>query len=464
MPSDSFERDEQEYSQVTVSTHSIAQSILSNDRSDQDSQITRPDPKMPSKLKIGLSQSHTLGTREATLSSLRATTQEAAQKGISILLFPEAYLGGYPRTCNFGAAVGARTEHGRDQFLAYTKSAVDLGDTPLGAGDDWLENKLPVNKETGRRGDGTREYLEDVARETGVFIVTGAVEKAGGSLYCSALYVDPIRGVIGKRRKVMPTGSERLVWAQGQASTLKAVVANIKGVRVVMGCAICWENYMPLLRYAIYSQGVNLWLAPTADARDTWESLMKTVASEGRCFVLSANQAIKRKSLPEWITGIKAQDSASNAQEINDHSHSSGLSNGTPKTLSGGGRRRSMSMRTEENHEIAWRSKDGTINEEPAPEQAVITAPATSKLAGHATTTTDDDGEQFVSAGGSCIISPLGKTLEGPIWEKEHELIYTEVDFDDCERGHLDFDAVGHYSRPDAFKLTVEGLDLNPPP
>lgn len=421
---------------------------------------TIPETKMPSKLKIGLSQSHTLGTREATLSSLRATTQEAAQKGISILLFPEAYLGGYPRTCNFGAAVGARTEHGRDQFLAYTKSAVDLGDTPLGAGDDWINSRLPVNKETGRRGDGTREFLEDVARETGVFIVTGAVEKAGGSLYCSALYVDPIRGVIGKRRKVMPTGSERLVWGQGQASTLKAVVANIKGVRVVMGCAICWENYMPLLRYAIYSQGVNLWLAPTADARDTWESLMKTVASEGRCFVLSANQAIKRKNLPEWVTGVKAQENTSTAQEINHPS----LANGTSKAPLGG-RRRSMSTRTEENHEIAWRSKDGTINEEAASEQAdSSSAVVIDNTLPPTTTTAEDEGEQYVSAGGSCIISPLGKTLQGPVWEKEHELVYTEVDFDDCERGHLDFDAVGHYSRPDAFKLTVEGLDLNPPP
>ncbi|KEF56955.1 uncharacterized protein A1O9_07145 [Exophiala aquamarina CBS 119918] len=417
---------------------------------------------MSSKLKIGVSQSHTLATLQATLSSLRETTQQAAQKGISILLFPEAYLGGYPRTCSFGAAVGARTDHGRDQFLAYSKSAVDLGDTPNGAGDDWIENRLPVNKETGRRGDGTREFLEDVARETGVFIVTGAVEKAGGSLYCAALYVDPARGVIGKRRKVMPTGSERLVWAQGQPSTLKAVVANIKGVRIVMGCAICWENYMPLLRYAIYSQGVNLWLAPTADPRDTWESLMKTVASEGRCFVLSANQAIKRKSLPEWITGVKGQEATNN------ESHS--LSNGTSTagSFATAGRRRSMSTRTEENHEITWRCKDGAIDEESMvygadSSSAIVDAKSatTPKAAGRSTA---DEGEQFVSAGGSCIVNPLGKTLVGPIWEKEHELIYTEVDFDDCERGHLDFDAVGHYSRPDAFKLTVEGLDLNPLP
>lgn len=409
---------------------------------------------MPQRLTIGLSQSHTLSSLQATLAALKETTKHAAQKGISILLFPEAYLGGYPRTCSFGAAVGARTDAGRDQFLAYTKSAVDLGDTPNGAGDAWLEGKLPVNKETGRRGDGTREFLEEVARETGVFIVTGVVEKAGGSLYCAAVYVDPRRGVIGKRRKVMPTGSERLVWAQGQPSTLKAVTTTIKGVRVVMGCAICWENYMPLLRYSIYSQGVNLWLAPTADARDTWEPLMRTVACEGRCFVLSANQCIKKKNLPGWITGSEPKPGqTSSGPDVRLHET---LANGIPEGALP--RRRLSVSKTEENHEIAWKCD----KEEPIDEEEPL---KTHKTNGTASDSGGDgDGEQFVSVGGSCIVNPMGKTIAGPVWEKEHDLLYAEVDFDDCDRGHLDFDAAGHYSRPDAFKLTVEGLDLNPPP
>ncbi|OCT50094.1 nitrilase [Cladophialophora carrionii] len=433
---------------------------------------------MPQLLRIGISQSHTLSSLQETLFALKEATQRAAQQGISILLFPEAYLGGYPRTCNFGAAVGGRTDWGRDQFLAYTKGAVDLGDTPQGAEQDWIDRQLPVNKETGRRGDGTREFLEDVARETGVFIVTGLIEKAGGSLYCTAVYVDPKRGIIGKRRKVMPTASERLVWAQGSPSTLKAVATTIKGVRVVMGCAICWENFMPLLRYSLYSQGVNLWLAPTADGRDTWEPLMRTIAAEGRCFVLSTNQCIKRKDLPTWITGDPKEWLASQSQSQSlSAARTSGpttkpegspLTNGTSldQHASGFGRRLSIT-RTEENHSIAWRGKDtaspAAIEEGEEHKDAEDSKSARSASA-HPPPIQQSDGEEFLSRGGACIVDPMGKTLVGPAWEQQDALLWRDVDFEDCERGHLDFDVTGHYSRPDAFHLTVEGLDLVPPP
>lgn len=168
---------------------------------------------MSRRLTLGVSQSHTLATLPSTLSALQSTTNRAASLGVSLLLFPEAYLGGYPRSCTFGAAVGGRKDFGREQFLQHFKGAIDLGDTPVGAGDDWVKRRLPLpeaEEGKGVRGDGTREFLEKVAKETDVFLVVGVVEKAGGSLYCSVVYVEPTRGILGKRRKVMPVCGSRV--------------------------------------------------------------------------------------------------------------------------------------------------------------------------------------------------------------------------------------------------------------
>ncbi|ERF70012.1 hypothetical protein EPUS_03564 [Endocarpon pusillum Z07020] len=363
---------------------------------------------MPQKLTIAVSQSHTLSSLAETLSALESTTQKAAHSGVDVLLFPEAYLGGYPRSCSFGSVVGSRQDVGREQYLRYFKEAVDLGDTPAGAGDDWVARKLPAGKGTdgGRqfRGDGTREHLEQIASKTGVFLAVGVVERAGGSLYCAAVYVEPRRGIIGKRRKVMPTGSERLVWAQGSPATLKAVTTEIKGVKLTIAAAICWENFMPLLRHSLYSQNVNLYLAPTADARDTWLALVRTIACEGRTFVLSANQCITWDDLPEWVD---------DRQEHKDSQDNQSMVNGTADT---------------------------TITKE---------LPA----------------EKWACRGGSCIVGPMGQVLQGPLWEtNDGSILSADVDFEDCDRGRLDFDAAGSYSRNDSFRLQVEGLDLSPPP
>ncbi|KAF2874021.1 carbon-nitrogen hydrolase [Massariosphaeria phaeospora] len=421
---------------------------------------------MVKKLILASAQSRTLSTTAETLCALESTTKSAAEQGIDVILFPEAYLGGYPRTCTFGSVVGGRSSEGRDQFLRYFHEAVDLGDTPQGAGNEWVDKSLELPRGKEYRGDGTREELERIARDTGVFVVTGLVERCAGTLYCAVVYVCPKYGVLGKRRKVMPTGSERMIWGQGSASTLRAVTTEIKGVKLCMAAAICWENYMPLLRQSLYSQNVNLYFAPTADARDTWAALMRTVACEGRCFVVSANQCVQKKHLPEWITG--------NESGTHKVSHQDKPTPDSVEKAHGQRRRRSTITLTEEKHEICWpvvkengnsdtpESKgDGSVTEE----DSTVNSKAQDSLLDSKSIAGNPEGEEFVCRGGSCIISPMGEVIAGPLWEIEDGgLLVTEVDFEDCERGRLDMDVAGSYSRMDTFHLIVDGLDLNPPP
>lgn len=149
---------------------------------------------------LAVCQAYTLATTAETLKFLEQKCQQASKQSPApdLILFPEAYIGGYPRGAAFGSAVGGRTPEGREQYLNYFKNAVDLGDTPEGAGEKWVRRELEGQKEGAggavRRGDGTREALEVVARETGIFIVTGLVERAGGTLYCAVVYVCPKLG------------------------------------------------------------------------------------------------------------------------------------------------------------------------------------------------------------------------------------------------------------------------------
>lgn len=159
---------------------------------------------MLQQLTLAVAQSHTLSTTSATLHELSRIAREASRSGAHILLLPEAYLGGYPRTCNFGVSVGSRSDQGRDQYLQHFDDAIDLGDTPGGEGIEWVERNLLVAAGKDFRGDGTREKLEEVARHTGIFLIVGVIEKAGGSLYCAVVYICPEKGCVGKRRKVMP--------------------------------------------------------------------------------------------------------------------------------------------------------------------------------------------------------------------------------------------------------------------
>jgi len=207
--------------------------------------------------------------RDKTLAKAEALTREAAGLGARLVVFPEAFVGGYPRGSAFGAVIGNRSEEGREEYRRYWDGAVDVPGPAV-------------------------EELGGIAAQSGVFLVIGVIEREGGTLYCTVLFFDDGGAYLGKHRKLMPTASERLVWGFGDGSTLPVFDTPLGK----LGAVICWENYMPLLRAAMYAKGIEIYCAPTADARDAWQSTVRHIALEGRCFVLSANQFARRSDYP----------------------------------------------------------------------------------------------------------------------------------------------------------------------
>ncbi|CAD6500158.1 BgTH12-04261 [Blumeria graminis f. sp. triticale] len=393
-------------------------------------------------LRLAVSQAHTRSNTPASLFALESIAQSAAARQVDLILFPEAFIGGYPRNTTFGSTVGAQDSHGREQYLKYFQNAVDLGDIPNGGGIAWVERSLEAPKQGGERGDGTREALERIARDTDVFLIVGLVEKCAGILYSAIVYVCPNQGIIGKRRKVIPTGCEQLIWTPGQPESLRAVTTTIHGIKLTLASAISWENYMPLLRQSLYSQSVNLYLAPTSDDRETWLPLLRTIAQEGHCVVISANQCATKAHLPGWITGCQPKAPEKIFEDfIGARSHSNGNTDwsATPPLRL----RRQRSEMTEDSVESVCR--DG------------LKSPMKLRREREAE-------EEYVSRGGSCIVAPSGEVVIGPLWDEIDGILVANVDLDDCIRARLDLDIGGKFSRNKAFQLTVDGLDLTPPP
>jgi len=280
--------------------------------------------------------------RDRTLERVRDLTVEAAALGARLIVFPEAFVSGYPRGLDFGARVGSRSAEGREQFLRYWESSVDVP------------------------GPAT-ETISAIARQAQAYLVIGVIERDGGTLYCSVLFFDPEGFLLGKHRKLMPTASERLVWGYGDGSMMPVFPTPLGRI----GAAICWENYMPMLRMHMYAQGVQLYCAPTADDRETWQATVRHIALEGRCFVLSCNQFACRSDYPADYPAIQGND---------------------PQTV--------------------------------------------------------------MCRGGSCIVDPLGRVLAGPLYDAPGILV-ADLDLGEVARGKFDFDVVGHYARPDVFRLIV---------
>ncbi|MTH34355.1 carbon-nitrogen hydrolase family protein [Paracoccus limosus] len=279
--------------------------------------------------------------KAATLAAILRHERDIRNAGASLVVLPEALLGGYPKGESFGTRLGFRLPQGREAFAAYYDNAIDLNGTEV-------------------------EELAALSARTGASLVVGVIERGGSTLYCSALFFDPKAGLVAKHRKLMPTGTERLIWGQGDGSTLPVVDSRAGR----LGTAICWENHMPLLRTAMYAKGVEIWCAPTVDERDQWQASMRHIAHEGRCFLVSACQY------------------------------------------------------------------------QPSPAELGVTV-------------ADWDAARPLINGGSVIIGPLGEVLAGPLTGTEG-LVLAEIDRAELIRARYDFDVVGHYARPDVFRLEVD--------
>ncbi len=272
-----------------------------------------------------------------TLEKFAELAAAARAAGARIAVFPEAFIGGYPKGRQFGTSLGRRTAEGRDEFQMYYESAVSIPGLEI-------------------------DFMSNVARDNRLFLVTGVIERSGGTLYCTVVFFGPSGEYLGKHRKLMPTALERAVWGFGDGSTLTVLDTPLGK----LGAVICWENYMPLLRTAMYAKGIELYCAPTVDDRESWIPTMRHVACEGRCFVLSACQYLRDE-----------------------------------------------------------------MQADPAADRSPLIR------------------------GGSCIVSPFGDLLAGPVYGAE-QILTAELDLGEIARGKFDLDVVGHYSRPDVFQLHVD--------
>ena len=283
--------------------------------------------------------------KKRSIDKLETLVKKNSAKGVQLILFPESFIPGYPRGFSFGAVVGKRSDAGKKLYAEYHKNSIDLESNDL-------------------------KRLTSIAKKSKVYLVVGVTERQSknGSLYCSMLYISPKKGLLGVHRKIKPTGTERLIWAESDGKDLVSFDTKVGK----LGGLICWENYMPLARMSMYQKGVQIYLAPTADGRESWISTMQHIAMEGRCYVLGSNQYFSKSMYPKKYKSLI------------------------------------------------------------------------------------DTAEDNICRGGSVIVGPNGQIIKGPIWDKAGALTAT-LDLDTLINHKMDFDAAGHYNRPDVFDFKVNG-------
>ena len=291
---------------------------------------------------------YVLMNREATIDRVAERTAAAAADGAQLVVFPEAFVPGTP---------------------------IWIDTQPIWDGDaEWF--RLLAENAVVIPGPAT-DRLGAIAREHGVWLAIGVQEKEphGGTIYNTFLYLSPDGHIADKHRKLVPTGSERTVWGMGDGSTLRVVETPFGRI----GGLICWENYMPLARFHLYAQGIDVWLAPTLAPGDAWIATMRHLARENRMFVVGVNPVLHVDSIPNDFPDRDRLVPAS------------------------------------------WVADKGP----------------------------------WIEEGNSVIVGPGGEILAGPSREREETLI-VDLDVGAVAAARRVLDPVGHYNRPDVFRLHVD--------
>jgi nitrilase len=278
--------------------------------------------------------------RDATVDKVAVLTKEAASTGARIIVFPETFVPTYPdwvwRAPAWDEPFEALTTRLREQSVVVPGPTTDT--------------------------------LGKVAKAAKAFLSVGVNELDGGTIYNAQLMFGPSGHLVSKHRKLMPTGGERLVWGMGDGSDLDVIETPFGRI----GGLICWENFMPLARFAMYAKGVDIWTAPTWDNGDNWVATLRHIAREGRVYVIGVTTLLRGSDIPANLPGRDL-----------------------------------------------WGGEDDWAND-----------------------------------GYSAIVDPDGALLAGPLVGEEG-ILYAEVDADHARAERYKFDPVGHYARPDVFRLVV---------
>lgn len=283
--------------------------------------------------------------RLACVEKAAAAIREAAREGAEFIVFPELFIPGYPFGMTFGFVVGARGEEGREDWKRYYDQSI-----------------LVPGPET--------DILGKAAREAKAYVSIGISQRDEhtATLYNSNIIFSPDGSIASVHRKLKPTGSERVVWGDGNKGFFPVVDTPWGNAASL----ICWESYMPLARVALYEKGVTLYISPNTNDNEEWQATIRHIAIEGHCYLINSDLFFRRDSYPRDLATA---------------------------------------------HEVAALP-------------------------------------DVVCRGGSCIVDPYGHYVTEPVWDRE-AIIYADLDMDKVAASRMEFDACGHYARPDVLSLNV---------